>query len=118
MSGKGAKLLPALVVRRIGRHASGNLAMELYRVPEDRMQQNIDLLEKMLDRSASTAEIAAAAADVLPPQAAGAQPHAFLHHSETADTAIAAGTPLTGQVPASGMRMLQNEAEAWRLSLP
>ena len=44
------------------------MAMDLYRVPEGRMQQNLDLLEKMLDRSLSNAEIVSAVAEVLPEQ--------------------------------------------------
>jgi hypothetical protein len=51
---------------RIARHASGNLSMDLFRVPEDKMQQNLDFLEKIIEKGHNAGEIALAAAEVLP----------------------------------------------------
>lgn len=56
---------------RIARHASANLSMELFRVPEDKMQQNIDFLEKIIEKSQDDRGIAATVADILPEQHIG-----------------------------------------------
>jgi len=54
-------------VCRIARQASGNLAtMELFRVPEDKMQQNLEFLEKIIEKGHSSSEVALAAAEMLP----------------------------------------------------
>ena len=56
---------------RIARHGSANLSMELFRVPEDRMQQNIDFLEKIIEKTHDDSEIATAVADILPQEHIG-----------------------------------------------
>lgn len=40
--------------------------MELFRVPEDKLQENIVLLEKIIEKTHNDTEIATAVADVLP----------------------------------------------------
>lgn len=47
--------------------------MELYRVPEDKMQQNIDFLEKIIEKTPDEREIAAVVADILPEEQIGMQ---------------------------------------------
>ena len=61
---------------RIARHASANLSMELFRVPEDKMQQNIDFLEKIIEKTHDDSEIATAVADILPQEHIGEDPAA------------------------------------------
>lgn len=48
--------------------------MELFRVPEDKMQQNIDFLEKIIEKTHDDSEIATAVADILPQEHIGEDP--------------------------------------------
>jgi hypothetical protein len=64
---------------RIARHASGTLSIDLFRVPEDKMQQNIDFLEKIIEKGHDAGEVALAAAEVLPDAHIGnIQPYTYL----------------------------------------
>lgn len=56
---------------RIARHASGSLSMDLFRVPEDKYQQNIDFLERIIEKPQDQTGIATAVAEVLPQEHIG-----------------------------------------------
>ena len=57
--------------------------MELFRVPEDKLQQNIDFLEKIIEKTHDDSEIATAVADILPQEHIGEYSLALARNSSS-----------------------------------